>query len=103
MDELLELVARERQNGYRDSAVFGGFGAYLSQWADRRQQVELVRLGENYAQTPLEGRGALLDQIETILGTLQPESNAPVQPDPVVLEKAKPAAEAPALAMPIQT
>lgn len=103
MDELLELVVRERQNGYRDSAVFGGFGAYLSQWADRRQQVELVRLGENYAQTPLEGRGALLDQIETILGTLQPESNAPVQPDPVVLEKAKPAAEAPALAMPIQT
>ena len=108
MEELLELIARERQTGCRDGAVFGGFGAYLNQWARDRQQADLAALGDSYARTPLEEREELLDKIKTRLLLLPPEEEQKAEPSvpprSAAVEKSKgPAAPPPVLSMPITT
>lgn len=72
MDKLLALIAKERQSGCRDSSCFGGFGAYIADWAEDRQLQELAELGESYASRPLAQRDEALYRIEDMVRALPP-------------------------------
>ncbi len=62
--DLFTIIKKERLAGYLDSVVFGGFGAYLSQWAEDNHLDKLAILGKEYSSAPKAYRPQLLDAIE---------------------------------------
>jgi len=102
MDELLKLLDRERAVGYTDSAVFGGLGAYLAAWAERRQMPGLELLANSYQTASLTQRPELLERINAALqeaGPLpEPEPRAKPAPLPEGVHKS-----AASLSLPLTT
>jgi ATP-dependent DNA helicase RecG len=62
--DIRELLAKEKTTGYHDSAVFGGFTAFISSWARSQALPQLEMLADHYAAASLAERPALLRQLE---------------------------------------
>ncbi len=64
MKALLTIIARERNGGCHDGAMFGGFAAYLRTLAERAGQQDLARLADLYAIAAPADRLVLLRKSE---------------------------------------
>jgi len=111
MKELLRLIAREEQSGCCDSVVFGGFGAYLCDWAEEQALPELAALGRSYAALALDERKEALARMKALLEALPPQAPAPEEeraeapPSRPLPSRALPRQKeaVPALSMPVTT
>lgn len=65
--DLFDVIEKEKAAGCHDSAVFGGFGAFLNAWAAAQDEPALARLGTAYAQAAPDERPALLAEIAALL------------------------------------
>ncbi len=71
-----KLFKKEIKLGYNDAAVFGGFAAWLVNWAKEKDFPEaavFISLAELYKKSPLASRGQILLQMQSFLEQVSPE------------------------------
>ena len=61
--DIRRLIEKEQACGHLDSSVFGGFAAYLKDWAEEHALPSIASMAENYATASMQERPAILAHI----------------------------------------
>jgi len=102
-DKLRRMLLLEKEQGYRNRAVIGGFGRFVAYWEKEargeipserwHEIVEVVGVLGAYAELPAEHRPAAVDHLLELLSADVPEVPATPPPPPAPAKEPPPAAE----------
>lgn len=73
---ITELIAKEKNSGYHDSTVFGGFALSIAKWAEENHLQQIALLAHQYTAAALAARPAILEELSAAIELLPPDLTA---------------------------